>query len=135
MRIKLILSLFALCLSANAFALQQQSLLSTLTQDTSPQQALVDEYSVPQAKSSSRQQILFESYQVPDASHVNFAIPSGLYRQLCTSCLYDTQQLTCHCQNEQADEWVASKIEIKDCQQLTVDTDGKLMCLPTAKKS
>lgn len=125
-----------LLVAFNAFALQPQSLLSTtLTEDTSPQQTLNDTYSVPQVNKTTRQQVLFDGYKVPDASHVNFAIPAGLYRQLCTSCLYDTQKVECNCQIADSDKWQHSVIAIKDCQQITVSTNGDLMCLPSPKKS
>ncbi len=97
MRKMLLLSCLFVSMIADA-QIQQQSLLSTLTADTSPQQDMIAEYAAPKSRDTSRTQILFDHYKVPDSSVVNFSIPSGLYRQLCTSCLYDTKILQCHCQ-------------------------------------
>lgn len=132
---KIILITTLLCAASAGAQIQQQSLLSTLTADSSPQQDLLTEYAAPKSRDTSRTQMLFDSYKVPDSSIVNFSIPSGLYRQLCTSCLYDTKMLQCHCQPANTSEFVTTSMQVKGCQQITASTTGQLMCLDAVKAS
>ena len=136
MRYRLMVFVLIAFASVQTQAMQQQSLLTTLTDDSSPDQRLTDQYSTPKVRATSQAQVLFSGYQVPNASRVNFAIPSGLYRQLCTGCLYDTHHLECHCQTANPDKmvWVKSALTVKDCQQISVAQTGELMCLDSSVK-
>lgn len=116
-------------IAVGAEALPQQSLLSTLTEDTSPTQSLIDRYEAPRANNTTPQQTFFDNYQSPTSSRVSFGTPSGLYRHLCTSCLYDTKTLQCICQDLSGQDPITTAMTAGDCQNFTVDTTGRLMCL------
>jgi hypothetical protein len=123
-----------LTLSACAQAIQQQSLLSTtLDQDSSPQASLVERYASVQPNNTQPKQTFFDNYQRPNSSAVSFETPSGLYRHLCTSCVYDTQLLQCMCQDKGDFDPVNTVMQVDDCQQITVDQQGQLMCLDYVK--
>lgn len=117
------------CVAACGYALPQQSLLLTVTQDTSPQQSLLNQYTDPAPDNRTAEQTFFDNYKNPHASHYSFETPAGLYRQLCTSCVYDTTTVQCLCQDKDGKDPVKTHLVVNDCQQITVDQNGQLMCL------
>lgn len=118
-----------LSLSMGAMAVPQQSLLSTLTQDTSSTQSLNEQYYSPVPDNMVPKATFFDNYKNPNSSRVVFSTPSGLYRHLCTSCVYDTQYVQCLCQDKEGQDPINTYIKVGDCQQITVNNAGQLMCL------
>ena len=83
----------------------------------------------PVTSDDTTQQNLQQQYYNPQTQTTDFSFPSGVFRQVCTGCQYDMQNVSCYCQDINGmTSYFPTIMAVEKCQKIYDNRGGFLKC-------